>query len=59
MELYTNFAYIVLYAGPGMAGGVIAVLFGVLFAFFLSLIAIFWYPTKKMIHFIKSITRNK
>ncbi len=58
MDLFANFTCIMLYVGPGMAGGVITVLIGILSAFFLSLIAVFWYPTKKLIHFVKSKTNK-
>ncbi len=35
------------YIGPGMGGGVIAVVFGFLAAIFLSLFAIIYYPIKR------------
>ena len=44
----------ILYIGPGMSGGVFAAIIGILASFFFSLIAIFWYPFKKLIRFIKS-----
>jgi hypothetical protein len=42
------------YVGPGITGGAFAAIVGILTAFFFSLIAIFWYPFKKLIRFIKS-----
>lgn len=48
----------VLYIGPGMSGGVFAVLIGILTSFFLSLIAIFWYPFKRLFRRIKSWVKN-
>ncbi len=45
---------VLLYVGPGMGGGLIAAIFGILAAFFLSLIAIFWFPIKKLIQYFKS-----
>lgn len=45
--------YSLLYIGPGMSGGVMAAIIGILTSFFLSLIAIFWFPLKKLIKFIK------
>jgi len=41
----TAYAYI----GPGMGGGVIAGILGILFAIFLGLVAIIWYPIKRLI----------
>lgn len=54
MFLFLFFTHTYLYIGPGMGGGVIAVILGILTSFVLSLIAIFWYPIKKLIRFIKS-----
>lgn len=48
-----------LYIGPGMGGGVLAAIIGILTAFFLSLIAIVWYPIKTLIRFIREILKNK
>lgn len=45
---------ILLYVGPGMGGGLLAVIWGILLAFFLSVVAIFWTPIKRMIRFFKS-----
>ena len=35
------------YIGPGMAGGVIAAIFGIIAAFFLGLWGILYYPIKR------------
>ena len=37
------------YIGPGMGGGVIAALFGIIAAFFLGLFGILYYPIKRTI----------
>ena len=37
------------YIGPGMAGGVIAAIFGFIAAIFLALIGILYYPIKRAI----------
>ena len=37
------------YVGPGMAGGVIAAVFGFIAAFFLALFGILYYPVKRAI----------
>ena len=37
------------YIGPGAGAGAIAVVFGVLGSFFLALVAIVWYPIKRLI----------
>ena len=36
------------YIGPGMGAGTIGVVLGILAAFFLGLIAIVWYPLKRL-----------
>tara|TARA_B100000212_G_C26902992_1_gene334524 strand:- start:28 stop:237 length:210 start_codon:yes stop_codon:yes gene_type:complete len=41
--LFTLFAYI----GPGMGGGVIAAIFGIIAAFFIGLWGILYYPIKR------------
>ena len=38
---------ILLYIGPGMGGGVIAAIFGIIAAFFLGLWGILYYPIKR------------
>ncbi len=43
LELFPIFAYI----GPGMGGGVIAAIFGIIAAFFLGLWGILYYPIKR------------
>ncbi|NWJ52587.1 MAG: hypothetical protein HXX14_17145 [Bacteroidetes bacterium] len=42
--LFKTLAYI----GPGLGGGVIAAVLGVLASFFLALFAILWYPFKRL-----------
>jgi len=42
------------YIGPGLGGGIITAIVGLFTSFVLSLIAIFWYPFKKLLRFIKS-----
>ena len=37
------------YIGPGMGGGVIAGILGIIFAIFLGLVAIIWYPIKRLL----------
>ena len=36
------------YIGPGLGGGVITVVIGVIVSFFLGLVAIVWYPIKRL-----------
>lgn len=45
LNLYTILGYL----GPGLDGGIITAVFGVLAAIFLALFAILWYPFKKLI----------
>jgi hypothetical protein len=48
-----------LYIGPGLGAGTVTAIFGVLISFFLSLIAIFWYPLKRFFRYIKSKYKNQ
>jgi len=48
------FETIMLYIGPGMGGGLLAVIWGIILAFFLSIVAFFWAPIKRLIRFLKS-----
>lgn len=41
-----------LYIGPGLGGGVVAAILGILTAFGLTLFAVLWYPLKKMVKLI-------
>lgn len=43
-----------LYIGPGMGGGVIAAILGVLAAIVAGLAGIFWYPVKRLIKKLRS-----
>lgn len=44
---------ILVYIGPGMGGGMIAAILGVLLSFVLGLVALFWIPIKKLIRFLR------
>jgi hypothetical protein len=59
MLLIAHFEHLLLYIGPGLGGGTIAAIIGILTAFSLSLIAIIWYPLKKLVRFIREIFKNK
>ena len=43
-----------LYLGPGLGGGIIAVITGIFLTFFAFLVAIFWIPLKRFFNFLKS-----
>ncbi len=58
MLMHFCFMLTLLYVGPGMGGGMIAVIIGILSAFVLSLIAIVWYPVKKALRFLKSLFKK-
>ena len=47
------------YIGPGMAGGVIAAIFGIIAAFFLGLWGILYYPIKRALKNKKVKKRSK
>ena len=53
--LITTFSPFFIYIGPGMGGGVIAAIFGIIAAFFLGLFGIIYYPIKR---FIKKRNQN-
>jgi hypothetical protein len=44
---------IFIYIGPGLGGGMIAAIIGVLLSFLLGIIALFWIPIKKLIKFFR------
>ena len=56
-NLFSDF-YLFAYLGPGMAGGVIAAIFGFIAAFLLGLWGILYYPIKRAIK-NKRNKRNK
>jgi 4-hydroxybenzoate polyprenyltransferase len=47
------FVLMLTYIGPGLGGGVITAVLGVLTSIFLALFAILWYPIKKVIQKFK------
>ena len=46
-HLFFNANLLLAYIGPGMGGGVIAAIFGIIAAFFLGLWGILYYPIKR------------
>jgi uncharacterized membrane protein len=44
----------ILYLGPGLGGGIIAVISGIFLTLFGFLVAIFWLPLKRFFSFLKS-----
>jgi len=59
VELFIHIENHALYIGPGLGAGTVTAIFGVLISFFLSLIAIFWYPLKRFFRYIKSKYKNQ
>ena len=45
--IFSNLSSLFAYIGPGMGGGVIAAIFGIIAAFFLGLWGILYYPIKR------------
>ena len=45
--MFSNLSPLLAYIGPGMGGGVIAAIFGIIAAFFLGLWGILYYPIKR------------
>ena len=54
--IFSNFSPLFAYIGPGMGGGVIAAIFGIIAAFFLGLWGILYYPIKRA---FKNNKKNK
>ena len=46
-KIFFNLSPLFVYIGPGMGGGVIAAIFGIIAAFFLGLWGILYYPIKR------------
>ena len=51
-----NISPVFAYIGPGMGGGIIAAIFGIIAAFFLGLWGILYYPIKR---FLKNKQKKK
>ena len=47
-----------LYLGPGLGGGIIAVISGIFLTLFAFLVAIFWLPIKRFFKFLKGKQSN-
>ena len=47
LQTFSFFSSLFAYIGPGMGGGVIAAIFGIIAAFFLGLWGILYYPIKR------------
>lgn len=47
IPLFSNLIPFIAYIGPGMGGGVIAAIFGIIAGFFLGLWGILYYPIKR------------
>ena len=47
IQLFTNLNPVFAYIGPGMGGGVIAAIFGIIAAFFLAVFGVLYYPIKR------------
>ena len=48
--MFPNLSLLFAYIGPGMGGGVIAAIFGIIAAFFLGLWGILYYPIKRTLN---------
>ena len=49
INIFSNTTQLFVYIGPGMGGGIIAAIFGIIAAFFLGLWGILYYPIKRAI----------
>tara|TARA_Y100000589_G_C26985625_1_gene560441 strand:- start:232 stop:462 length:231 start_codon:yes stop_codon:yes gene_type:complete len=60
--IFSNISLFFGYIGPGMGGGVIAAIFGIIAAFFLGLWGILYYPIKRVLKSKKKknlLSKNK
>jgi len=60
--IFFNLNQLFAYIGPGMGGGIIAAIFGIIAAFFLGLWGILYYPIKRALKNKKKkkmLTKNK
>ena len=60
--IFSNLSPLFAYIGPGMGGGVIAAIFGIIAAFFLGLWGILYYPIKRALKNKKkknTLSKNK
>ena len=55
-HIFSNPNQLFIYIGPGMGGGVIAAIFGIIAAFFLGLWGVLYYPIKRA---FKNKNKNK
>ena len=46
------------YLGPGMGGGLLITILGILLALIIGLIGIFWVPLKKVFNFFKKLLKK-
>ena len=61
-NIFSNGKILLAYIGPGMGGGVMAAIFGIIAAFFLGLWGILYYPIKRAFknkNKKKSLSKNK
>jgi|JI10StandDraft_1071094.scaffolds.fasta_scaffold240134_2 hypothetical protein len=49
----------ILYLGPGLAGGVIAAIISTILALIILIISIFWYPLKRVYLLLKNLFSKK
>ena len=47
-----------IYIGPGLGGGVLAVIAGIFLTFISFIVAIFWLPLKRLFNFLKNKLKN-
>ena len=59
MENVSFFYALLAYIGPGMAGGLIAAITGIIIAFFLGLVSILYFPIKRALKKIKKVQKLK
>ena len=54
MLQFIDIQFHTLYIGPGLGAGTFAAIVGILVSFLLSMIAVFWYPLKKLYKYLRS-----
>lgn len=43
----------ILYIGPGIGGGFLSAIIGLLISFLIAILALFWVPLKKLVRYLK------
>ena len=59
LNLMSNNQIILAYLGPGLGGGAIALILGIIASVFLAVFAVVWYPIKRLVRWLFKKGKNK